>query len=293
MVVIDKAEELDGGAVLRRYMDLAKFTALLQSGSVFHCRMSSFDDGLEGGLTADDYIAFTNDLAHIDLALFKWPVAQESQEQRQVRLDKVERIKSFVDKETFETIFGAMLKNDAVEYFERARRWVYVSCWNKAQVECAGMWSLYGADNSICICTTVHQVAKYLQFDELEVTKAIMAEVEYLDHGDGYFSDQRLGAFFSKAEPFGFEKEVRVIAWNSSKNYSELAQDNSVAGVFSRVVDLNLIINKIVVSPKADGWFKAVVEKLCTAYGLNVTIEHSSLLLPRISHLADTRLLRK
>ncbi|WP_447902216.1 hypothetical protein [Pseudomonas serbica] len=293
MVVVDKVEEVDGEAVLRRYMDLAKFAALLQSGSFFHCKMSNFDDGLEGGLTADDYITFTNDLAYLDLTMALWPVVQESQEERQVRLDKVERIRSFVDQETFETIFGPMLKSNAVEYFERARRWVYVSCWNKAQTECAGMWSLYGADNSICICTTVNQVSKYLQFDGLEVTKSVMAEVDYLDHGEGSFSDQELGAFVSKAEPFGFEKEIRVIAWNSSKNYGELAQDNPHAGVFSRSVDLNLIINKIVVSPKADGWFKSVVEKLCTAYGLNVEIEYSSLLSPRISHLVDTRLLRK
>jgi hypothetical protein len=293
MVVIDKVDDVDGEAVLRRYMDLAKFAALLQSRSIFHCKMSNFDDGLEGGLTSNDYITFTNELAIFDLAMELWPAIQETQEQRQVRLDRVERIWSFVDQETFETIFGPMLKNDAVEYFERARRWVYVSCWNKAQTECAGMWSLYGADNSICICTTVNQIANNLQFDGLEVSAAVMAEVDYLDHGEGYFADQKLGAFVSKAEPFGFEKEVRVIAWNGSKNYDELAKDNPCAGVFSRAVDLNLIINKIVVSPKADSWFKAVVEKLCIAYGLNVAIEQSSLLSPRISHLADTRLLRK
>jgi hypothetical protein len=293
MVAIDKGEDVDGEAVLRRYMDLAKFASLLQSRSIFHCKMSGFDDGLEGGLTSNDYLAFTNELAHFDLARELWPVVQESQEQRQVRLDRVERIRSIVDQETFETIFGPMLKNDAVEYFERARRWVYVSCWNKAQTECAGMWSLYGADNSICICTTVHQVAKNLQFDGLEVTNAVMAEVDYLDHGEGYFADQKLGAFVSKAEPFGFEKEVRIIAWDGSKNYGELAQENPCAGFFSRALDLNLIINKIVVSPKADSWFKAVVEKLCNVYGLNVAIEHSSLLSPRISHLTDTSLFRK
>ena len=75
---------------IQRYMDLPKFISLLQTNSLYLAKMSIFEDALEGGLTATDYLKTSNDLARLDLAINGLrPVANEAEHTRTHRLENL------------------------------------------------------------------------------------------------------------------------------------------------------------------------------------------------------------
>lgn len=66
---LDISSSLNQDSILQRYLDLPKFLSLLQSNSLFLSKMSKFDDQLEGGITANDYLTTIDDAPILDLAL--------------------------------------------------------------------------------------------------------------------------------------------------------------------------------------------------------------------------------
>lgn len=244
--------------------------------------MSLFDDHLEGGLTANDYLDKTNELAIIDLAINGyWPSNQETDEERNKRLEDAELKHRKLREESFDTPFGCFPKEDVRKIFPTCREWIYVSCWHLSEFESSAMWQLYGAErNSICIFTTVEKLSNQIDHDDT-VDTIKLENVHYLDHATAKFSSDPLRPFISKALPFSFEKEIRIIALNSKVDLVKFTE-NQTNGINMKINSLSELIDKIVISPNAESWFKECVQNLCSQYGLNVAVETSSLKRERI-----------
>ena len=244
--------------------------------------MSLFDDHLEGGLTANDYLDKTNELAIIDLAINGyWPSNQETDEERNKRLEDAELKHRKLREESFDTPFGFFPKEDVRKIFPTCREWIYVSCWHLSEFESSAMWQLFGAErNSICIFTTVEKLSNQIDHDDT-VDTIKLENVHYLDHATAKFSSDPLRPFTSKALPFSFEKEIRIIALNSKVDLVKFTE-NQTNGINMKINSLSELIDKIVISPNAESWFKECVQNLCSQYGLNVAVETSSLKRERI-----------
>lgn len=273
--------------ILQRYMNLPKFLYLLQESALFLPKMSIFEDHLEGGLTARDYLSTSNDAAIFDVAINGyWPRINESTEERTKRLEEAESISQKLRLRTFETPFGSYKCDDIEKIFSRCREWLYVSCWHKSYHECLAMWSLYGADNnSVCIFTTEDKLQSQIQSGS-GGNIITLEDVNYLDHHSACFDKNNLAPFIAKALPFSFEKELRIISYNPKIDLNT-ATKNSDNGEKLSIKSLSQLIDKIVVSPKADPYFFESIQKLCSAHGLNVEIKESSLRTNRVDNFYE------
>lgn len=278
---------MDSKTILQRYMNLPKFIYLLQESALYLPKMSKFEDHLEGGLTAKDFISRSNDAAIIDIAMNSlWPTVNEKPEHRRIRLEQVDSMKRTLDARTFETPFGSYCCNDVEKLFSRCREWIYVSCWHRSHHECSAMWSLYGTDkNSVCIFTTEEKLRDQIQQEDGTNT-TILHDVEYLDHKSSTLDKCSLAPFTSKALPFCFEKELRIISYNPKIDLN-VATDNSASGEILLIKSLSQLIDKILISPKADPWFASSIKRLCSAYELNIEITESSLRTKRVETFYD------
>lgn len=278
---------MEPNIILQRYMNLPKFMYLLQEKALFLPKMSKFSDHLEGGLTARDYFARSNEAAIIDLALNAlFPTGQKPDSDRQRQLSRAEALQKTLMDRTFETPFGSYNCEEIEKLFVRCREWLYVSCWHKSPHECAAMWSLYGGDkNSICLFTSMEKIQSQVYSKESN-QNIIFQEISYLDHGTAPFQASSLAPFISKAMPFSFEKEVRVICYDPAIDL-KVSEENPENGKRLDIRSLNELIDSIVVSPTADAWFVALIKNLCSSYKLDAKVNESSLKTNRIDNFFD------
>jgi len=255
---------------------------LLQESVLFLPKMSAFEDHLEGGLTARDYLSNSNDAPILDIAFNGlWPVVGESAEERTRRLEQAESSQQKLLLRTFDTPFGSYKCDEIEKIFSRCREWLYVSCWHKSPHECSAMWSLYGADNnSVCIFTTEEKLRNQAQ-SESGTNIITLQDVKYIDHQSACLGNNNLSPFTAKALPFSFEKELRIISYNPKIDLN-IAAENSARGEKLSIKSLSKLIDKVVISPKADSWFFESIQNLCSAHGLNVEITKSSLQAKRV-----------
>ena len=274
-------------AILQRYMNLPKFMYLLQENALYLPKMSIFEDHLEGGLTAKEYLLTSNETAILDTALnLLLPTVDNSIENHKKRLEQAKAIHQKLEERTFKTPFGAYKCDDIEKIFSQCREWIYVSCWHKSPHECSAMWSLYGADNnSVCIFTTEEKLLSQIQ-TESSINIISSEDVEYVNHGSDCLGKSNLAPFIAKSLPFSFEKELRIVFYDPKTDLNAKDKNNS-SGEKLPIKSLSELIEKIVVSPKADSWFFESIQRLCAAHGLNVEIKESSLRANRIESFYD------
>lgn len=262
-------ESAPDSPVLQRYMDTHKFLSLVQGKNIFMSKMSGFKDNLEGSLSALDFFDSTNDASIFDVVM---------NSRGKEAADAIEEINS----RTFEAIFGTQLKDRAVDFFYKAREWIYVSCWYKSQAECPAMWDLYGGKNSVCIFTTEEKLRRVTLKDQ-NIDNLVFEDVVYINHRDARFGSS-LDPFISKAAAYGFEKEFRSVAWNNDA--TPLQWDiNTLHGITTDKIHLDSFIDKVVISPFSDLWYADSIRSICAQYGINVQIIESSLKSSRIDDL--------
>lgn len=275
--LINCGDIMGSGSVIQRYMNLSKFLYLLQNSTLFLPKMSIFDDHLEGGLTASDYLKNANDAAAFDIGInrFMSPCG-ETPTQREDRLRANDLAMQGLNNKRFITPFGEYFKNDIQTVFSKCREYIYVSCWHHSNFECSAMWKLYGAEkNSVCIFTSVEKLEQQVIHSEL-LDNIKLEDVNYIDHAKAKFGSNCLEPFISKSLSFSFEKELRLVAFDSKIDLARIEQNEKV-GVNIRIRSLSELIDRVVVSPNSDSWFKDCVQKLCNEYGLGIEVKMSSL----------------
>ncbi|MEC6816486.1 hypothetical protein VXS05_15750 [Photobacterium toruni] len=280
---------MEARSIIQRYMSLDKFLFIIEKHSLFLTKMSKFDDQLEGSLTALDYLDKSNEAGIFDNAINNcFSVYGETPTEREKRLRNSELVTKTLNEATFDTPFGRFSKNETPKIFAKCRENIYVSCWHSSDFECSAMWQLYGkASNALCIVTTVDKLkTQIVNADNLQY-KFQLEDVQYLDHSKAEFTNNVIQPFISKALPFSFEKELRLIAYNPQIDIKNTKDDNS-NGFIIRIHSLSELIDKIIISPSSEPSFKQRVEKLCCKHGLNIEIKDSSLKRTRIESVWDS-----
>ena len=151
---------------------------------------------------------------------------------------------------------------------EDLRKIVLVDCWHWNQFESAAMWNLYSEwERGIAIQTTVGSFQKSLTGPEA----VFVGKVKYIDYDKQEIDrNNALIPYLTKRKSFAHEREVRALI---------LPLEPQQEGRYHEV-DLELLIRKVIVAPRAQDWFLDLVRAVLDRYGLTAPVSRSPLAEP-------------
>lgn len=233
MSIYLEAEGLDDGAILWRYMEIAKFISMLEQKAIWLARADTFGDKHEG--------QFPNEMREY--------------------ISKAYR--------DFDGSDNSPVK-DANDFQDYLIKNTFISCWHHNLEENMVMWEIYGRDkNAVAIQTTVENMVNNVDTSALSGHSLIFKDVIYKDadeiSGVLLYED----CFFRKRRHFSFEREVRI----SLDTYSRLSPTKDTPHGHKLPAFLSGIINKVVVHPDSPKWFFDVVDSVAAKYELHAPIE--------------------
>jgi len=235
--------------MLWRYMDFAKFVALLEERALYFARADNLGDSFEGATGISDRLpsweAFYRDFFREAVATAPGQTQPPSEE---VLAREVER-----------------LLTDFKKIGERDRLRAFMSCWHANSVESEALWRLYCPPPSagVAIRTTVAALEKSL------LTKSFVkiGRVQYVDFRKGFAGLH--DRIYWKRKSLVHEAEVRAVI----EEFDPQAEMGRAIPV-----ELTTLVLGVVPSPYAPFWFEELISKTLTRYGLNIPVERSELL---------------
>ena len=269
-------------AVLWRYVDLPKFLWTLSTGSLWFARADTLGDPYEGSITAAQHETRRDTLT---MAARLCVGGREDPEWEA-------RVQQWVG------------------WWQRERvRNTAINCWHMSEHESMAMWKLYAADGwGVALRSSVDRlIGSFPEGDQAEfpdtrgpiqpsadMTKrdadgrpravAVgFGPVTYADYSNPdkhVHAENWLESPFIKRKAFEFEREFRAVA-------SALVVDQSGAVTSDRClfpdqgcavpVDLDVLIERVYVSPAAPQWFMDVVAESSRRFGRNFPVVQSTL----------------
>ena len=169
---------------------------------------------------------------------------------------------------------GVLLKSRILQ--RNMRRYILISCWHESPHESAAMWTLYSSETEgIAIKTDFDSFKKSLTTSQ----DIWVGTVSYTDY-DSYLMPEGnfVYPFLHKRHNFEHEREVRAIAlvYPSKDGYLDLSQEICDIGKFFEV-DLSLLIQEVIVAPKADDRFFECIKSVTARYNLEAPVSKSKL----------------
>lgn len=236
---------------LWRYMDLAKFVALVQTQSLYFARSDTLGDPFEGSVTKVNHLAAE--------------IIKEQKTTNPVFAQYADWTDEKIDQKY----------QSLAEARARMRETVFINCWHQSDYESAAMWSLYSDSNyAICIRTTYELLMEHLP------KQVNLGFVEYIDYETDIIDPNNLfNAFARKRRSFEHEKEVRAVVWSMISDETggqEVRSWISQTGM-SVPLDVSTVALDVRVHPESPTWFVDVVEGIANQYNLTVEVLQSSL----------------
>lgn len=208
-----------------RYMEFAKFAAMLKAGALHFSRADKFDDPFEGS----------------------YPL---------------------------KTLDGYPNQHSSTLTYEAYKKYAAVSCWHENPSESEAMWQLYSSKtNGVAIASTEKLLRECVQ------DHASVIEITYIDFLKDAIDDfSWFKAFEYKRKCFEHEREIRASIYQIPPSpeivngFPEMGLPNGdgcipVAGLLVEF-DLGKLIQKVVLVPKSESWFKSIVEDTLKHYSL-------------------------
>lgn len=234
-----------------RYMDFAKFVAMLQNGGIYLPRADKLEDRFEGALglarREPDWDGFY--LKHFRKAVTTAPPGYPQPDLTDERIE----------------IEAARLLKELKSGETRYRK-VLVSCWHANNVESEALWRLYCPPPTpgIAIRSTVGRLWDASAQD----ASAVVGRVHYLDFNRA-FAVNGPERIFCKRLSLSHEQEVRLTLRNTEK---------SIAAGKMLECDLSALIEGVIISPFAPPWLAEVVSRVISGLGYAFEVRQSELL---------------
>lgn len=244
---VDKRCEPD--TVLWRFMDFAKFVALLEQRAVYFARADKLGDRFEGAAGIAERQSEWN--AYY-LEFFRQAIITAPRE-GEPPTDEV------VESE------AKRLLSEFTEHNDRSRLCSFASCWHANTVEGEALWRLYCPPSTagVAIRTNVGCLVQSLGDDP----NIQVGRVQYVDFRKGYAG--LYDRIFWKRMSLKHEAEVRAVI------KEHLPRDEPGKLV---PVDLTALLQAVVPSPFAPAWFPDVLQATMRRFDIEAPIERSELL---------------
>jgi hypothetical protein len=225
-----------------RYMDFAKFVSVLEFSSLYFPRADTFLDPFEG------IYPLKNKEKAIDI--FKEAGIPDEH-----------------------SIF-----TNPLPFEQQIRTNSYVSCWYMNTYESAAMWDLYAKIyQGIAIQSTYEKLSSTLDATPCRIS---IGMVEYKDYQtEEIFEFNFMAPLYTKRKSFEHENEIRAIIFEFSQDDKGYYPANPKYGSGENVkIDLERLIEKVFISPKAPEWLTSLVSNLLRRYSLDrIKVEQSNL----------------
>jgi hypothetical protein len=229
-----------------RYMDLAKYLAILQRRSLFFPRATLLGDPFEGSSTKP-------------MVAFRQHVMKHR--------TSVPALAAFKDlPDNYDATMGEAVKRMVGQRL--------ICCWHMNEHESAAMWSLYLRSNEgvFCIQTTYRRLRSCLP------KCVFIGQVNYIDYQTAFSPQNTFNFIMHKRKSFEHEGELRALFWEvdgapESQPYKTKIE---AAGMWIEV-DLPSLIERVYISPAAEPWLARVIQEVTAKYDLHVPIPQSAL----------------
>lgn len=253
-------------AKIWRYMDLAKFLSLIESESLYFVRLDQLSefDPFEGYYT------------NLNLEFDKLEFENMSEQWK--------KLTGINDKKIFDVIaLGNKNTRDMVKYHRSAS---FVNSWHIKEHESAAMWKIYLSNNEgIAIQSTFKKLINSMEsYDDFEIH---IGKIKYINYDTEVIPmGNTLSPFIYKRKSFEYEDELRALIWTPQhgKNNMLDPEKNKFKDTFGLnvPVDIDILIEKIYVSPNAPKWILEVIEKIVKRFELKKEVTQSDLALKPI-----------
>jgi hypothetical protein len=234
---------------LWRYMDFAKFVAILEHRSMHFARADVLGDSFEGAAGIAERRQEWNDFY---LDYFRQAIITAPGQEQPPPSEHVERE-------------AARLLRDLSALGERDRRRTFVNCWHANTGESEALWRLYCPPPMMGVA---------IETDAKSLTEALgddpqirLGRVQYVDFRKAFagYHDR----IYWKRKSLSHEAEVRAVI-----QHRDVQDDLGVA----IPVDLQKLLLSIVPSPFAPVWFAVLVESTMRRFGIEASVARSELM---------------
>ena len=227
-----------------RYLDLDKFSSLLDKRALYFASDRQFDDAFEGSITKRHY------------------QFQLKQAGGGVGID------------------SDFYRKHISNAFYELTRLTKISCWHMNENESSAMWKLYLRDGKgIAIQSTIGRLqSSFMPFrlkPEYGEENLKMGKVKYIDYRKDVMEDKSmLGRFLYKRKSFSHERELRVtVSLRMAEEFGVNVPEN---GVFVNA-DLERLIFAVHLAPSVDSGFRNKIENLVASKGFKFPVNQSEM----------------
>ena len=253
----------DGGAVLWRYIDLAKLLSLVGNEVLYFSSLARLGDKFEG-----QWSRRTIQMIH------DWDELWMGEDVNRCFIeDKVKNQRLYFPKEHQQP-----LPKDTSGHLGRLIRdrdhqnQTFVSCWYQEDGESQAMWKLFAGDKyGIAVRTTAskligsftNRLPDYLGF------------VKYLDYEREPMAVSHFPPVFYKRKEFQHEREVRAVL--APQQRIEKPENKIESPGIPEPINPTYLIEELIVSPYSPDWLMEVVELLIARFKMEVAVTKSTL----------------
>jgi hypothetical protein len=251
-------------------MDIAKLASLLAKKALFFPSPAILakDDKFEGQLNVD---------------LHAIPAASKELVRKVAQINSM----SLIDAETALVNGWKRAIPEMLKVSQRS----FINSWHMNDDESDAMWKIYSKniDYGVAIRTSYQRLQSCFQSTQHDVFIGMVTYIDYRRTKIDWSND--FNRYMHKREAFSHEREVRAICspttihmppdvpgppsaaqLEEEKQFFERALSDG--GVYV-AVDLDVLVESIVISPRADRWFSDAVGSLVETFGLNCSVLNS------------------
>lgn len=230
-----------------RYMDLAKFTSMLESQALHFARTGIMEDIFEGSIAQ----------ANIDYRRSVFKAAGMPEDMADA---------------SFQNPFNKAIRDHT-----------HLNCWHMSPYESDAMWKIYqGSDSQgVAIRSTYQRLSECIT----DPRKVHIGIVKYIDFATELIPIMTnfYSPYVYKRKPYAYESEIRAIFfddWALRDPAKPDAYEFAPVGddpVIPITVNLDTLVETVYVNPRAQEWFFKLVKKVRARYGKTWPVEYSSM----------------
>jgi len=248
IVYQDDLEIPHGNTTAWRYMGLDKFLDLLVHQRLFFTNALNFTDGYE--VTLPENIILNK---------------------------KKELIEQGFQGQDLENELARFEKN-----YQPMKELTLVNCWSLGTTESYALWKIYleGSNAGMAIRTTVSALRKAIEKGEDPIPEDVyIGKVQYKE----YLPEPAISPFSlvtTKREFYAYENELRLFMLHDPESDKDRSYPYNINVGRHVIVDLNILIDKIYISPFVGSWFRYTIQSVLKEVNpsLNERLQISSIL---------------
>jgi hypothetical protein len=138
----------------------------------------------------------------------------------------------------------------------------FFNCWHMNDSESDAMWKIYvEGTGGVAIRSTITRLKHCFDKSPQDIS---LGRIRYINDEAGHF-DHPLRRYMRKRPAFRHEQEVRLVFYDENK------QHTGHRGI-SIPVDVGVLVERIVISPRAESWLLPLVKKLVIKVGHEIEV---------------------